>query len=107
MYCARCQVIYESDRCPICGSRKSRPVQPDDICFLAEEDRFRAGMLEDFLRQEGIPVLKKSTIGAGMAVKTGALFERFRFYVRYEHLEKARTILEETDSSDVSPADLP
>lgn len=99
MYCANCQTAYEEERCPCCGSRKGRPAAPEDICFLAEEDSLQAGILEDFLKQEGIPALKKSTVGAGMAMKTGAIFERFRFYVRYEHLEKARELLEEIRNS--------
>ena len=32
-------------------------------------------------------------------MKAGAIFERFRFYVRYEHLEKARELLEEIRNS--------
>ena len=95
MYCTRCQTVYEDDRCPICGSRKSRPVLPEDICFLAEEDSLQADILEDLLKQEGVPFLKKSTVGAGMAMKAGAIFERFRFYVRYEHLNKAKELLED------------
>ncbi len=97
MYCTRCQIAYEDDRCPICNSRKCRPAQPEDICFLAEVNSLQAGITEDLLRQEGIPAVQRSTIGAGMAMKAGAIFERFRFYVRYEHLEKARAILEEVD----------
>ena len=99
MYCTRCQTVYEDDRCPVCVSRKSRPVLPEDICFLAEENSLQAGILEDLLRQEGIPALKKSTIGAGMAMKSGAIFERFRFYVRYEHLSRAKELLEELRSN--------
>lgn len=98
MYCANCQIAFEADRCPVCGSRKCRPAQPEDICFLTEKDSLNAGILEDLCRQNNIPVLKKSTIGAGMAMKAGALFEHFRFYVRYEHLEKAKEILEETEN---------
>ena len=96
MYCAGCQLVFEDDRCPACGGRRNRPVQADDICFLAEEDGLQAGILEDILRQEGIPVLKKSTVGAGMAMRAGVLFERFRFYVRYEHLEPAQEAIRET-----------
>ena len=99
MYCTRCQTAYEDDRCPVCGSKKGRPVHAEDICFLAEEDQLQADLLEDILHQEGIPVMKKSTIGAGMAMKAGTLFERFRFYTRYEHLARAREILEELHSS--------
>ena len=95
MYCRGCQTVFEGDRCPVCGSGKGRAVQPEDICFLAEADGLQAGILEDIFRQESIPVLKKSTIGAGMAMKAGTMFERFRFYVRYEHLERAQKVMEE------------
>lgn len=96
MYCSNCLIAFEDDRCPICGSRKCRLARPEDICFLTEKDSLQADILEDILRQKEIPVLKKSTIGAGMAMKAGVLFEQFRFFVRYEHLEKAKEILEET-----------
>ena len=99
MYCPGCLVVFENDLCPVCGSKKNRPVQAEDICFLAEEDCLQAGILEDFLKQEGIPMIKKSTIGAGMAMKAGVLFERFRFYTRYEHLDVAREILSALHSS--------
>ena len=95
MYCTRCRTAYEDNCCPICGSRKGRPVLPEDICFLAETESLQAGILEDLLKQEGLPVLKKSTVGAGMAMKAGAIFERFRFYVRYEHLKKAKDLLDD------------
>ena len=67
---------------------------PDTICFLTEVDAVWGGMLEDVLKQNGIPTLCKSTMGAGLAAKAGSMLERIRFYVRYEHLPKAKEIVE-------------
>ena len=94
LYCERCQTAYREERCPVCGRRKGRPARPEDICLLTETDGLQVGILEDLLRQEGIPAVEKSTLGAGLAMQAGILFERIRFYVRCEHLERAKEILE-------------
>ena len=39
-------------------------------------------------------------LGAGMAIKAGALFERIRFYVPFLYLEAANTIVNELFSAD-------
>ena len=52
-------------------------------------------MLEDVLKQNGIPVLTESTKGAALSVISGPLFEWIKYYVRYDHLPKAREIVEE------------
>ena len=74
---------------------------PDTICFLTEVDAVWGGMLEDVLKQNGIPTLCKSTMGAGLAAKAGSMLERIRFYVRYEHLPRAKEIVEELFPSSV------
>ena len=53
------------------------------------------GMLEDVLRQNGIPVLTESSKGAALSVISGPLFEWISYYVRYDHLAKAKEIVEE------------
>ena len=70
--------------------KQVRPVRPEDICFLTEAEPIPAGMLQDVLKQHQIPALTSSTVGAGMAMKAGNVFERIKFFVRYEHLEKAK-----------------
>ena len=95
-YCQRCQAAFDGNAdCPFCGSRKTRPALPEDICFLTEADPIPGGVLQDILRQNGIPALSSSTIGAGMAMRAGPMFERIRYYVRYEHLSEAKQIAEE------------
>ncbi len=96
MYCPNCKmVVDETARCPVCGSRKIREPLPEDACFLTEADPISAGMLKDVLAQNHIPVLSSSTIGAGMAMRAGPMFERIRCYVRYDQLPEAMEIAEE------------
>lgn len=52
------------------------------------------------MKQNNIPVFVQSNIGAGMAIKAGALFERIRFYVPFLYLEAANTIVNELFSAD-------
>ncbi len=96
MYCGKCKVAFDGNgNCPVCGSTKVRPPLPDDICFLTDTSPVLSGMLNDVLEQNGIPALSSSTIGAGMAMRAGSMFERVKYYVRYEHLSKAKQIAEE------------
>ena len=95
MYCEKCKRIIDADRCPFCKSRKTREPESDDICFVTEQDYVSSGILEDVLQQKGIRFLKKGVMGAGMAIKVGPMLERSRFYVSFEQLERAMSIVEE------------
>ena len=95
MYCERCSRIMEGDRCPVCRSRKVREPEPKDPCFLAEQDYISSGILEDVLKQNGIPFLKKDVMGAGMAIKVGPMLERSRFYVPFDRLQDAVSVMDE------------
>ena len=95
MYCENCCRIIQEERCPHCRSRKVRDPGPKDPCFLTEQDYVSSGILEDVLKQDGIPYLRKDVMGAGMAIKVGPMLDRGRFYVMYEKLAEARAIEEE------------
>ncbi len=95
MYCEKCCRIIEADRCPVCKSKRVREPEAKDPCFLTEQDYLSSGILEDLLKQNGIPYLKKDVMGAGLAIKVGPMLERSRFYVPFEHLESARAVAEE------------
>ena len=95
MYCERCSQIVTEERCPFCKGRKLREPGPKDPCFVTEQDYLSSGILEDILKQNGIPFLVKSVLGAGLAIRVGPMFERSRFYVPYERLEEAREVAEE------------
>jgi len=95
MYCEKCSRIIDGERCPACGSRKVREALETDLCFLTEQDYVSSGILEDVLKENGIPFLKKDVMGAGMAIKVGPMLDRSRFYVAYPLLERARAVTED------------
>ncbi|MBR5410439.1 MAG: hypothetical protein IK104_07180 [Clostridia bacterium] len=88
-YCETCCLPFDGARCPNCGRKAKRDVKPDDVCFLTEKEYIWSGLLADALKQEHIPFMQKNVLGAGMALRAGALFESVRFYVRYDDLSAA------------------
>ena len=102
MYCEKCCRIIEGDRCPVCKSRKVREPEPKDLCLLTEQDYISSGILEDVLKQNGIPFLKKEVMGAGLAIKVGPMLDRSRFYVSFDRLRERRMT-----TSDPSPSSAP
>lgn len=75
------------------GSAPAAPV-PEGFCFLTEKPPVWAGMLSDVLTQDQIPFLKESSLGAGMALRTGSMLETIRFYVPASRLEAAREVVD-------------
>lgn len=87
-----CYTPFEGDVCPVCGSRKVRPVEREDLCLVREGDAISAGLLCEVLKDEGIPFLQQSQIGAAMAVLIGRQAERFNVLVPYGRFDEAREI---------------
>ncbi len=104
-YCSKCCLSFDTERCPVCKRKSVRDTEPDDLCFLTEKEQIWSGMLADVLKQKNIPFTQKSTMGAGMALRAGPLFETVRFYVFYAHLEKAKEIVDELFSSSTEEND--
>jgi len=94
MYCEACNIDFDGRCCPSCGSTDVREPTGNDFCFLTERAQIWADMLSDVLRQNAIPFLQRKKLGAGMALKTGPLFESVRFYVLYSHLSRARELVQ-------------
>lgn len=101
-YCSKCLLSFDTGRCPVCKRKNGRNTEPDDLCFLTEKEQIWSGMLADVLKQNNIPFGQKSTMGAGMALRAGPMFETVRFYVFYRYLEDAKEIVEELFSSPVA-----
>lgn len=95
MYCEKCKRVFEGEQCPACRRSKVRTPESGDLCFLTEQDYVSSGILEDMLKQEGIPYLRKDVMGAGMAIKVGPMLDRGRFYILYEKLPDAQSVVEE------------
>ena len=68
---------------------------PGEMCFLTEQSPIWAGMLADVLRQHGIPFVQESSLGAGLAIKTGGLTESIRYFVPAAYLAAAQSLVEE------------
>lgn len=100
MYCENCSRLTEEDRCPFCRSRNLREPKEKDPCFLTEQDFVSSGILEDVLKQNGVPFLKKNVLGAGVAIRVGPMLDRGRFYVAYDLLPKARELAEDLFAPD-------
>lgn len=93
MYCERCRLVFDGGKCPECGKKSKRDVEPDDACFLTEQPQIFSDMLTDILEQNSIPYYTKGVYGAGLAIKIGPVNERFRIYVLYRDLERAGDIV--------------
>lgn len=94
LYFPCCKALSKNTCCPVCRSKQGRSPTPSDLCFLSETEKIWSGMLEDVLKQNSIPVFTQSSIGVGMAIKAGSLFERMKFYVPYSHFEQAQDIVD-------------
>ena len=101
LYCENCYILFEGKRCPVCGRKSSRGPEPSDPCFLTEKEQIWSDLLADVLKQNGIPFMRENVLGAGLALKTGPLRERVRFYVLYGQMTEASDIVEGLFSSPI------
>ncbi len=95
MYCEKCSLLFDGDRCPECGGRRIREAKEDDICFLTEKGQFETDMLAEVLEQNHIPFLKKGRRGAALTMMAGAMLESFRIYVACRDHDAARAFVQE------------
>lgn len=79
--------------------KKRQAERSNDLCFLTEKEQLWSGVLADVLNQQKIPFVQKNVFGTGMAMKTGLMNERVRFYVFYGYLAEAKKIVDELFSS--------
>lgn len=82
MYCEKCHAVYIGELCPYCGSKDGREPLPNDPCFLVIKEKLWSGVLADVLKQNNIPFFEISSLGAGMAIKVGPLYEQISFLFR-------------------------
>lgn len=101
-YCPNCHVLVQGSRCPVCDKKWLEPPKGEDYCFLTEKEIVWAGVLEDCLRQNGIPYLTQNVMGAGLTAKMGSVMESVKFFVRYAFFEKAKLLDEELFSTGIA-----
>lgn len=91
-YCPDCHILVRDTRCPRCGRKWLDEPAWSDYCYLVEKEGVWAGVLEDCLKQNRIPYLTQNTRGAGITAKIGTVFEKKRFFVRYDCYEQAKAL---------------
>lgn len=70
------------------------------MCLLTEKSPIWAGMLADVLQQHGIPFVKESSLGAGLAIRAGSLTESIRFFVPAAGFTRAKELVDELFAED-------
>ncbi len=95
-FCENCRFVFEGNRCPICDSKKSRPVQDDDFCFLTEKSAAYSAALTEIFRENDIPC---SALSHTRGIETYFALppENNRLYVPFHSLEKAKAFLRKTE----------
>ncbi len=93
-YCKKCHILCEDTACPRCGNEYVCPPTAEDYVFLAEKEYPWSEMLEQALKDEGIPVVTNdSVVGAWITTRLGARFERSQLFVPFEFFVQASQIL--------------
>ena len=94
-YCESCMLLSEQPTCVRCARKRLREPHAGDFCFVDEQAQMWAEMLCDVLRQNGIPCISRSVLGAGLAMKVGVNLDRHRVFVPFEQHEQALEIVNE------------
>ncbi|MDE6690719.1 MAG: hypothetical protein K2K04_01995 [Clostridia bacterium] len=97
-FCENCHIVSDAERCPVCGSKRLRPVEEDDFCLLTENTAEYGSMLTDIFDEENIPY-SAVPYGSGLETKLGLPFKNSRLFVPYGSLEAAREIIKQLDRS--------
>ncbi len=96
LYCATCQLLVrEGDRCPACGSRDLRNVEPTDPVLLMTSDRMEAETVLAAFKDKNIPCEQRdSGFGAPPAFFYGrSPQESVNLFVPFNALDQCREIL--------------
>lgn len=91
-YCENCHQLNNENKCAVCGMKKLRSPEAKDYCAFTEQPSVLAEMLLDALSDNGIDCQRQPVMGAGIALKIGPVFERYRMFVPFEKLEQANEI---------------
>lgn len=92
-YCPHCRQVIETVRCPVCRKYDGYEVRADDLCLFTEQNSVWAEILDDVLKQEKIPAVRR--VANGIAPLIGSAMARWQFFVPYAYLEQAKGVLNE------------
>ena len=96
-YCENCKRLVDScEKCWQCETKNIREPMENDEVYLTTKDSFFSNWLEDVLKQNNIPCLKKGTFGAAMLLRAGVSnIETYDFFVPFGEYERAKELEEE------------
>ena len=93
LYCEECKRVCALDSDCICGNSMLREAQPEDYCFLTEENETFAQMLEDCLANDAIPCVL-IPLGNGYRSALGLSLGKFIICVPFSHYDVAQEVVE-------------
>ena len=91
-YCENCSCATNDSRCPLCGSKKLRPVKDDDYCLVTECKKSQAAQRKEDLARYGIHAIGVP-FGDGFRSQLALPLENERLYVPYAQLHKTLELL--------------
>ena len=91
-YCENCSYATEDTRCPLCGSKKLRPVKENDYCLAAECEKSYTDRRKEDLARCGIQAIGVP-YGDGFRSQLALSLENERLYVPYAQLYETQEIL--------------
>ena len=94
-YCETCMILTDDDNCPSCGTHKLHAPKENDPVYLMTREAIWSGGIEETLKENGIPCLKKGLHGAGVTERIGGYTtESYSFYVPYGAYQKSKEIFD-------------
>lgn len=100
LYCKKCMLLVEKERCPLCNKKKLREPMPQDLVFLTEKQGIWCGV--ELLNDRHISFIKRGARAAAFILGEGSRFNSCRYYIPYEAHEEASEIIKEAFSSEES-----
>ena len=93
LYCERCMHPTSENKCEECGHKILREVKHTDPFLLTTKDAIWTGVIEELLKENGIPSMTKGLLGGGLTGLMGVGLEKYSIYVPFSALEKAQELL--------------
>ena len=95
LYCEMCMMLAQPDEktCPECRYKKLRRPGENDPVYLLSKEMLWSGGIEEVLKENGIPCMKKSAQGSVINVIFGHFGDVLHFYVPFAALEKSKELL--------------
>lgn len=91
--CTKCKSITETEICPLCGGKKLREVQENDIVLLTSMPYYEAKIFESFLNEQHIAHNIEGQYGAAVIIGVGESIEMYNIYVYYNDYHRAEELL--------------